>query len=146
MEIIGFLFLAIAALAVAALVRFLSSGKATRRAVIRQVRSEYPEEVDRVLAELDLYSGREPYRVMMDILTLSAGSFEDLKRWTRWANNDYREVISAAEYKDSEVGAKVLRDFREHRPDNSINLSWKDLLDEEPPKEEPLGSTAPTDR
>jgi hypothetical protein len=141
MEITGFLFLAIAALAVAALVRFLSSGKATRRAVIRRVRSEYPYESEQVLAELDLYSGREPYRVMMDILTLSAGSFEDLKRWTRWTNNDYREVISAAEYKDSEVGAKVLRDFREHRPDNSINLSWKDLLDEEP-----LGSGAPTDR
>lgn len=137
MEISGFLLLAVAVLVIAALVRFLASGTgaraATRKAVIRRVNAEYPDEAESVLAELDLYSGREPYRVMMDILILSAGSFEDLKRWTRWANNDYREVISAAEYKDSEVGAKVLRDFREHRPDNSFNLIWKDLLDEESP-------------
>ena len=135
-----FLVLVVMALLIAALVRFLSAGNATRKAVIRRVKAEYPGEVEQVLAELDLYSGRETYRVLMDILTLSAGSLEDLKRWTRWANNDYREVISAAEYKDSEVGAKVLRDFREHRPDNSFNLSWKDLLDEE---EEPPGSEAP---
>lgn len=135
-----FLVLVVMALVIAALVRFLSSGTATRKAVIRRVKAEYPDEVEQALVELDLYSGRETYRVMMDILTLSAGSLEDLKRWTRWANNDYREVISAAEYKDSEVGAKVLRDFREHRPDNSFNLSWKDLLDEE---EEPPDSGAP---
>lgn len=141
-----FLLFVIMALVIAALVRFLSSGAATRKAVICRVRSEYPDESESVLAELDLYSGREPYRVMMDILTLSAGSFEDLKRWTRWANNDYRDVISAAEHKDSEVGAKVLRDFRERRPDNSFNLSWKDLLDEESPEGEPLGSGAPADR
>jgi hypothetical protein len=147
MEIPGlFLVLVVMALVIAALVRFLSSGGATRKAIIRRVRSEYPDESESVLAELDLYSGREPYRVMMDILTLSAGSFEDLKRWTRWANNDYREVISAAEHKDSEVGAKVLRDFRERRPDNSFHLSWKDLLDEESPEGEPLGSGAPADR
>jgi hypothetical protein len=136
-----FLVLAIMALVITALVRFLTSGTgpraATRKAVIRRVSTEYPDEAESVLAELDLYSGRETYRVMMDILTLSAGSFEDLKRWTRWANNDYREVISAAEYKDSEVGAKVLRDFREHRPDHSFNLSWGDLLDEEPAGSEP---------
>lgn len=82
----------------------------------------------------------------MDILILSAGSLEDLKRWTRWANNDYREVLSAAEYSDSEMGAKILCTFREHRPDNSINLSWKDLLDEEPPEGEPLSPGAQTDR
>jgi hypothetical protein len=128
-----FLVFVVMALVVAALVRFLSSGTATRKAVIRRVKAEYPEQIDQALAELDLYSGRETYRVMMDVLTLSAGSLEDLKRWTRWANNGYREVISAAEYKDSAVGAKVLFDFREHRPDNSFNLSWKDLLDEEPP-------------
>jgi hypothetical protein len=128
-----FLVFVVMALVIAALVRFLSSGAATRKAVMRRVKAEYPEQIDQALAELDLYSGRETYRVMMDILTLSAGSLEDLKRWTRWANNDYREVISAAEYKDSAVGAKVLLDFREHRPDNSFNLSWKDLLDEEPP-------------
>jgi hypothetical protein len=145
-----FLLLVMMALVIAVLVRFLSSGTgaraATRKAVIRRVNAEYPGEAERVLAELDLYSGREPYRVMMDILILSAGSLEDLKRWTRWANNDYREVLSAAEYSDSEMGAKILCTFREHRPDNSINLSWKDLLDEEPPEGEPLSPGAQTDR
>jgi ABC-type glycerol-3-phosphate transport system substrate-binding protein len=143
MEIPGlFLLLAMMALVMAVLVRFLSSSTgaraATRKAVVRRVNAEYPGEAERVLSELDLYSGREPDRVKMDILLLSAGSLEDLKRWTRMASNDYRDVLTAAEHADSEMGVRILRTFRERRPDNSINLSWKDLLDEDPSEGEPL--------
>lgn len=118
-------------LASAGLVRFLTSGRATRRTVIRRVRSEYPAEADLALSELDRYSGPEIDRVQMDILVLSAGSFADLKRWTRMACNDYRDVISAAEYGNGEMGSRILRTFREQRPDNTVNLSIEELLREE---------------
>jgi len=123
--------LLVVALAGAAVVRFLTSRNATRRAVVRRVQSEYPGEADLVLSEIDRYSGPEIDRVQRDILLLSAGSFADLKRWTRMACNDYRDVITAAEYGEGEMGARILRTFREQRPDNTINLSVEELLREE---------------
>ena len=135
--------LAVLALGILALLMVLPSrmrsDAATRKAVLRRVSAEYPGQEEQVLATLDSYEGPEIDRVQKDILLLSAGSLEDLKRWTRWASNDYRDVLTAAEHGDSAMGAEILRTFRERRPDNSINLSWKDLLDEEPP-----GSESPT--
>ena len=128
-------------LLVAALIRLMFPGgramDGTRKKVIRRVYSEYPAEAEHVLSELDSYSGPEPDRVMMDILILSAGSLENLKRWIRMANNDYRDVLAAAEYSDGETGAEILRTFHERRPDNSVGLSFEDLMREDPLEEEP---------
>ena len=118
----------------------------TRDAVVRRVHSEYPAEAAFVLSELDSYSGREPERVKMDILILSAGSFEDLKRWTRMASNDYRDVLSAAEYGNTPRGSEILRAFREPRPESSWNLSFKDLMEEDSLKEKSPHPEAPADR
>jgi hypothetical protein len=126
-----FPWLLLVGLVIMALMRSLTSGRATRRAVIRRAHTEYPAEADLVLSELDRYSGPEVNRVQMDVLSLSAGSFADLKRWTRMALNDYRDVITAAEYGDGEMGSRILRTFREQRPDNTINLSIEELLREE---------------
>lgn len=117
----------------------------TREAVVRRVHSEYLAEAALVLSELDFYSGPEPDRVKMDILILSAGSLEDLKRWTRMASNDYRDVLSAAEYSNSPRGSEILRAFREQRPDDSWNLSFRDLMQEDPMEEKPPHSGAPAD-
>jgi hypothetical protein len=107
-------------------------GPSIRQKFNRLLRSDFPGREELVLSELDLYLGPEPNRVKTDILVLSAGSLEDLKRWTRWANNDYREVISAAEYSaTSEVGAKVLRNFRERTPENSEGLNFAELMRED---------------
>ncbi len=105
-----------------------------REEIVRRVYSEYPDQAELVLSELDTYPGPEPDRVKIDILVLSAGSLEDLRRWTRMACGDYRDVLSAAEYSSTEMGSKVLRDFRERRPDNSNNISFKDLLQDDPPE------------
>jgi hypothetical protein len=122
-------------LLIVALPRLLAPGgfgrAATQRQVIRRAYSDFPADADLALAELKSYSGPEPDRVMLDILILSAGSLVNLKRWTRRANNDYRDVLSAADG-DSEMGAKIRSDFRERTPENCVELSLKGLLDEEP--------------
>ena len=127
-------------LLIAALVRLMFPGgramDGTRKRVVRRVYSEYLAEAEHVLSELDSYSGPEPDRVKMDILILSAGSLEDLKRWIRMANNDYRDVLAAAEYGDGEAGAEILRTFRERRPDNSVGLNFEELMREDPLEEE----------
>jgi hypothetical protein len=81
----------------------------------------------------------------MDILILSAGSLEDLKQWTRMAYNDYRDVLTAAEYSNTKMGSEILRTFRERRPDNSINISFRDLMQEYPLEEKPPNSEAQAD-
>jgi len=129
-------------LLVAALIRVMFPGgramDGTRKEVVRRVYSEYPAEAEHVLSELDSYSGPEPDRVKTDILILSAGSLENLRRWIRWAKNEYRDVLAAAEYSDGKAGAEILRTFRERRPDNSVGLNFEELMREDPPEEEPI--------
>lgn len=104
----------------------------TRDEVVDRARSEYPAEAELVLSELDSYSGREPDRVKLDILILSAGSLADLKRWVKMANNDYRDVLSAAEYGGTEPGSEILREFHAWKPPgNSEELSFEDLMRED---------------
>jgi hypothetical protein len=79
----------------------------------------------------------------MDILALSAGSLENLKRWTRMAINDYRDVLTAAEHPDSEMGVRILRTFRERRPDNSFTFSVAELVEEDRADEPALKTAEP---
>lgn len=77
---------------------------ATRRTMIRKVRSLWPDpaQADRALAELNRYrdsdgrSGRT--RVQLAILKMSNGNLEELRRWVDIARADYRDPLLFAEY------------------------------------------------
>jgi hypothetical protein len=97
--------------------------------VFLRVRSMWSAEAALALSELDLYSGPEPDRVRVDILSLSEGSLEDLRRWVKMANNYHRAVISAAEYSYTKIGSETLREFREWKPpENQEEVSFKGIL------------------
>lgn len=48
------------------------------------------------------YSGPEIKRVMWDILVLSKGSIEHVKKYVESARTDYRDVLYWAEYYDTD--------------------------------------------
>ena len=82
--------------------------KVTRRHVERIVRRDFPsEQFEEVMAILDKY-GKEKFevdidRVQLDVLKLSSGKVDSLRKNTLAAKSDYRDVISAAEYPDHNV-------------------------------------------
>lgn len=55
-----------------------------------------------VIDLLGSYSGPEPGRVTWDILQLSQGSLENVRRYVQTAQTDYRDVLYWAEYYDSD--------------------------------------------
>jgi len=77
--------------------------KPTRNLVLAKVREVFPHHSPSdVRAILDLY-GVEPYerereRVQLDILKLSEGDIDKLRKVVGLAKRDYRDVIVAAEY------------------------------------------------
>ena len=55
-----------------------------------------------VIELLASYSGPEMGRVTWDILQLSQGSLENVRRYVQAAQTDYRDVLYWAEYYDSD--------------------------------------------
>lgn len=86
-------------------VRGVSPSSVDARAQIQeQVRSEFGDEADAVLRELDRYVGRiaaNRERVQRAILERSHGSFSELKRWVEAALADDRELLHAGSTPDA---------------------------------------------
>lgn len=59
-------------------------------------------ELAAVIELLVSYSGPEIARVTWDILQLSKGSLENVRRYVRDAKTDYRDVLYWAEYYDAD--------------------------------------------
>ena len=70
----------------------------------RKLRSLFPEEEQRneVKAILDTYGveryEQEPFRVRLAILKLSDSNLEEIKRTTNFAKQDFRDILTWAEY------------------------------------------------
>ena len=70
----------------------------TREDVIAEVHAAFPNDVEAVLAALDLY-GAEPYerereRVQLAIVSLSQADRDKLAHFVECAKTDYRDVLS----------------------------------------------------
>jgi len=64
-----------------------------------RIAKEFPtSEQDTVIELLKSYLGPETDRVIWDILQLSNGSLENVKRYVADAKTDYRDVLYWAEY------------------------------------------------
>lgn len=64
----------------------------------RIARDFSPAEHDSVATLLDTYSGPERGRVTRDILELSKGRLQEVKRYCLAAQTDYRDILYWAEY------------------------------------------------
>ena len=67
--------------------------------VRHRVASEYPGETFFEVVRLVESLGLEP-RVLRSIVCLAGGNFEELRRYARSAELDWREVVFWAEYED----------------------------------------------
>src|SRR4029077_2745361 len=66
-----------------------------------RIAKEFPESEQRSVSELlGRYSGPEAGRVTWDILELSKGNLENVRRYVQAAQTDYRDVLYWAEYYD----------------------------------------------
>ena len=64
-----------------------------------RIAKDFPAAEQAPVAELLLsYAGPEPARVVRDILHLSKGKLEDVRRYLKAAQTDYRDVLYWAEY------------------------------------------------
>jgi hypothetical protein len=70
---------------------------------LQSIAKEFPAaEHALVIALLGGYSGPESGRVRWDILELSKGSLENLRRFTKAARSDYRDILYWAEYYEND--------------------------------------------
>jgi hypothetical protein len=71
--------------------------------VLDQIAKEFPAaEQPSVIELLTSYSGPESGRVTWDILKLSKGSVENVRRFVKAAQIDYRDVLYWAEYYEND--------------------------------------------
>ena len=73
-----------------------------QRAIERIARGFSAAEQASVIALLGAYSGPESGRVTWDILELSEGSIEKVRRYVEAARIDYRDILYWAEYFDND--------------------------------------------
>jgi hypothetical protein len=91
----------------------------TRADVERVVKREF--EAAQQATVLDLLAGYEsnsdqPYRVQLAALKLARGDLRELQGWIASANQDYRDVLAAAEYPHSlAVGSHALPEAERQR-------------------------------
>ena len=103
-----------------------------------------PEEWPQARALLQQYGAqdweREPDRVRLALLKLSAGKLEELRVWLQTAQQDYRDVLVGAEYRQQsqfdawnldDAGKRALKQARKR--DLQQLLDW---LEHEPDKGE----------
>jgi len=70
---------------------------------VERIAKEFPAGSEALIAELlEAYSGPEKERVVWDILQLSKGSLENIRKYLRVAQTDYRDVLYWAEYYDTD--------------------------------------------
>lgn len=66
---------------------------------LERISKEFPGSDGVMVTELlSSYSGPEPARVVWDVLVLSKGSLESVRRYLQDAKTDYRDVLYWAEY------------------------------------------------
>jgi hypothetical protein len=105
--------------------------KVARKHVERIVRRDFPsEQFENVMAILDEY-GKEKFeneasRVQVDILKLSSGNIDSLRKNVKAAKSDYRDVISWAEYPNYRWDTSKLS-IEEQR--KICSKDWKQYLD-----------------
>ena len=105
--------------------------KVARKHVERIVRRDFPsEQFENVMAILDEY-GKEKFenevsRVQVDILKLSSGSIDSLRKNVKAAKSDYRDVISWAEYPNYRWDTSKLS-IEEQK--EICSKDWKQYLD-----------------
>lgn len=70
---------------------------------LERISKEFPGSDEALVIELlSGYSGPEAGRVIWDILQLSKGSLESIRRCIQAAQTDYRDVLYWAEYYDTD--------------------------------------------
>jgi hypothetical protein len=75
-----------------------------KKILTRKLRALFPEEQQRaeVLATLEAYGvekhEQEPDRVRLAVLKLSGGDLKQIKRYTEFAKQDFRDILTWAEY------------------------------------------------
>jgi hypothetical protein len=85
------------------LVREQDSPMSLERRTHERIARDFPESEHYSVVELlDSYSGPEAARVTWDILELSKGSLDSVRRYAQAAQTDYRDVLYWAEYYDSD--------------------------------------------
>jgi len=92
---------------------------------------DYPSAANEALAILSRY-GAEPYhqesaRVQVAILKLAGGSFEKLHSMTSIACDDFRDVLSWAEY--PEYSKRAIHKFTLEEKRRIIEADWKQYYD-----------------
>jgi hypothetical protein len=103
--------------------------RVTEEDVLRVIRRDFPSEApEGVLEALSEYAwDREPHRVHLAILKLSAGSLEKVQENVRVANTDYRDVLAAAEYpRFMEVGFTGVERMTETEVEEMQAADWRD--------------------
>ena len=66
---------------------------------LERIAKEFPpDQQSRVVELLRGYAGKEPERMVWDILHLSKGSMADVRHYLEAARADYRDVLYWAEY------------------------------------------------
>lgn len=102
--------------------------------VERIVRRDFPaNRIAEVSTLLDDYGTedwhREPDRVRLAALKLSAGSFERLRFWIEHADCDYRDVLAAAEYPGYTKQMSRIQDLPPAERQSIIDADWKQYQD-----------------
>ncbi len=70
---------------------------------LQRIAKEFPAaEQASVIELLNSYSGAESGRVTWDILELSKGSLESIRRFTKATQIDYRDILYWAEYYEND--------------------------------------------
>ena len=74
--------------------------------IVSALSKYYPDDSDRDTAEdvLSQYAKQEVFRVRLAVLKLAEGDLDKLERNTMLAQQDYRDVLAAAEYPNT-IGA-----------------------------------------
>jgi len=91
---------------------------------LERVSKEFPAADQELVIELlSGYSGPEAGRVRWEILQLSKGSLESVRRYLKAAQTDYRDVLYWAEYYDTDP---LLRGRDPKRLVDDIIAKWGD--------------------
>ena len=112
--------------------------EATKEDVERIGRRDFPdvpfEDVFTVLKEFENARWESvTYRIRVDALKLANGSLEDLKKQIAWANQDYRDVIVAAEYPGYWKAQNSFRNFHKEvskkERQRIVDADWQQYQD-----------------
>jgi hypothetical protein len=91
---------------------------------IERVSKEFSEpDAATVVELLRSYSGPEPARVVWDILELSKGKLEGVRKYLQAAQTDYRDVLYWAEYFDKDP---LLKDRDPKQLAGDLLAKWGD--------------------